>query len=81
MTLITDKKLRDKIMKEKTLELKKITELINQNAYEKKNKKNTGSLDINKREANNKGRTDPENGKIRRKTEKQKFRKPNMQIL
>ena len=42
MTAITDKKLRDKIMKEKTLELKKIIELIRkQNTYEKKNKKNT----------------------------------------
>ena len=41
MTAITDKKLRDKIMKEKTLELKKISELIKQNTYEKKNKKNT----------------------------------------
>ena len=39
MTAITDKKLRDKIMKEKTLELKKIIELIKQNTYEKKNKK------------------------------------------
>ena len=41
MTAITDKKLRDKILKAKTLELKKIIELIKQNTYEKKNKKNT----------------------------------------
>ena len=41
MTAITDKKLRDEIMKEKTLELKKIIKLIKQNTYEKKNKKNT----------------------------------------
>ena len=41
MTAITDEKLRDKIMKEKTLEMKKIIELIKQNTYEKKNKKNT----------------------------------------
>ena len=41
MTAITEKKLRDKIMKEKTLESKKIIELIKQNTYEKKNKKNT----------------------------------------
>ena len=41
MRAITDKKLRDKIMKEKTLEMKKIIELIKQNTYEKKNKKNT----------------------------------------
>ena len=36
MTAITDKKLRDKIMKEKTLEMKKIIDLIKQNTYEKK---------------------------------------------
>ena len=41
MTAITDKKLRAKKLKEKTLELKKIIELIRQNTYEKKNKKNT----------------------------------------
>ena len=40
MTAITDKKLRDKIMKEKTLELKKVIELIKQNSYEKKKKNN-----------------------------------------
>ena len=41
MTAITVTKLQDKIMKEKTLELKKVIELIKQNTYEKKNKKNT----------------------------------------
>ena len=41
LTAITDKKLRDKIMKEKTLEMKRRFELIKQNTYEKKNKKNT----------------------------------------
>ena len=41
MTAITVKKLRDKLMKEKTLEMKKTIEMIIQNAYEKKNKKNT----------------------------------------
>ena len=41
MTAITDKKLRDKRMKEKALEMKKIIELIKQNTFEKKNKKNT----------------------------------------
>ena len=40
MTSITDKKLRDKIMNKKKLQLKKVTELIKQNTYEKKNKKN-----------------------------------------
>ena len=41
MTAITNKKVRDKIIKAKTLEVKKIIELIKQNTYEKKNKKNT----------------------------------------
>ena len=41
MTAITDKKLRDKLMKEMTLEMKKTIEMIKQNTYEKKNKKNT----------------------------------------
>ena len=41
MTAITNKKLRDEIMKEKTLELKKSIALIKQNTYETKNKKNT----------------------------------------
>ena len=41
MTAITDKKLRDKLMKEKTLEMKKTIEMNKQNTYEKKNKKNT----------------------------------------
>ena len=40
MTGITDKKLRDRIMKEESLELKKIIELIEQNTY-KKNKQST----------------------------------------
>ena len=37
MTAITDKKLRDKLMKEKKLEMKKAIEMIKQNTYEKKN--------------------------------------------
>ena len=41
MTAITDKKLRDRMMKEKTLEMKKTIELIKQNTSEKKNKKKT----------------------------------------
>ena len=51
MTAITDKKMRDKKLKEKTLELKKIFELVKPNTYEKKNKKkrNTRSSDISKR--------------------------------
>ena len=41
MTAITDKKLRDKLMKEKKPEMKKTIEMIKQNTYEKKNDKNT----------------------------------------
>ena len=40
MTAITDKKLRDKMLKEKTLELKKTMELIKQKTYETNHKKN-----------------------------------------
>ena len=40
MTAIIDKISRDKMMKEKTLEFKKTIELIEQNTYETKNKKN-----------------------------------------
>ena len=41
MTAITDRKLRDKLMKKKKPETKKTIEMIKQNAYEKKNDKNT----------------------------------------
>ena len=41
MTAITDRKLRDKLMKEKKPEMKKTIEMIKQNTYEKKNDKNT----------------------------------------
>ena len=41
MTAITDTKLRDKLMKEKKLELKKTIEMIKQNTYERKIRKNT----------------------------------------
>ena len=41
MTAITDTRLLDKLMKEKKLELKKTTEMIKQNTYERKNRKNT----------------------------------------
>ena len=51
MTAITDKKLRDKLLKEKILELKKTIELIKQKTYEKKNKKkhNTEGTSFGKR--------------------------------
>ena len=39
MTAITDKKLRDKLMKEKKLEMKKTIEMIKQNIYERKTTK------------------------------------------
>ena len=41
MTVITDKEIREKIMKEKTLEMEKAIEQIKQNTFEKKNQKNT----------------------------------------
>ena len=41
MTAITDTKLRVKLMKEKKFELKKTIEMIKQNTYERKNRKNT----------------------------------------
>ena len=41
MTAITDTKLRDKLMKVKKLEWKKTIEMIKQNTYERKNRKNT----------------------------------------
>ena len=42
---ITDKKLRDKMVK-KTLELKKTIDLIKQNTYEKTSKKNTKPVEV-----------------------------------
>ena len=82
MTSTTDKKLRNKIIKEKTLELRLVIELIKQNTYEKKQKEyNTESFAINKRKTNNKGRIDTKIRTIRYKTKKENFRKPNMQIL
>ena len=41
MIAITDTKHRDKLMKEKKLELKKTIEMIKQNTYKRKNRKNT----------------------------------------
>ena len=40
MTAITDTKLRDNLVEEKKLELKKTIEMIKQNTYERKNRKN-----------------------------------------
>ena len=39
MTAITDKELRDKLMKEKTLEMKKTIEMIKQNTMKRKTRK------------------------------------------
>ena len=41
LTAITNKKLRDKLLKEKKPEMKKTIEMIKQNTYEKKKNKNT----------------------------------------
>ena len=69
MTAVTDTKLRDKLMKEKKLELKKTIEMIKQNTYQKKSEKHhTGSSDIKPRKRN-KRRTNTSNGKIGCKTE------------
>ena len=75
MTAITDTKLRDKLMKEKKLELKKTIEMNKQNTYERKNRKkhNTGSFNSTPRKRN-KRRTDTKNGKIRHKTEEQIYK-------
>ena len=66
MTAITDKKLRDKLMKEKTLEMKKTIEMIKQNTYEKKQEKyNTRSINHNKRKTDDQRRTNTKSGEIR----------------
>ena len=41
MTPITEKKLRDKVLKEEKPKMKKTKAMIKQNTYEKKNNKNT----------------------------------------
>ena len=41
MTAITDMKLRDKLLKENKLKLKKTIEMIKQNTNQRKNRKNT----------------------------------------
>ena len=57
-------------MKEKKLELKKTFEMIKQNTYERKNRKNnTGSTNYKPRKRK-KRRTDTKNGPIRKQTEK-----------
>ena len=68
MTAITDTKLRDKLMKEKKLELKKTIEMIKPNTFEKEPKKyHTGSTDTTRRKKNQR-RANTKNGKIRYKT-------------
>ena len=70
MTAITDTKLRDKLMKEKKLELKKTIEMIKQNTYERKNRKNTTGSTNYKPRKRNKIKTNTKNGTIRKQTEK-----------
>ena len=62
MTAITDTKLRDKLRKMKKLELKKTIEMIKQNTYERKNRKNTISEALS--QTMKKKRTNPKIGKI-----------------
>ena len=83
MTAITDKKIRDKIMKEKTLEMKKVIELIKQNTYEKKNEKNTipEALISTKEKHIMKEEPIQRMGRYGTKPKNQKFRKPTVQIL
>ena len=72
-------KLRDKMMEEKTLEMKKANEFIKQNTYEKKNKKNTKQEPL-KRKTIDRRRTNTKNGKIRYRTKNENYRNPTMQI-
>ena len=70
MTAITDTKLRDKLMKEKKLELKKTIKMIKQNTYERKNRKNsTGSSDHKLKKKKEK-KNQYKNGAIRNQTKK-----------
>ena len=83
MTAITDKKLRDKLMKEKTLKIKKTIEMIKQNTYEKKKqeKYKTRNPDHNERKTNNQRRTNIKDGTIRYQAENKNNRKSILQIL
>ena len=67
MTAITYKKLRDKLMQEKTAEMKKTIEMINQITYEKKNNKNTIPEAFLSNQEKGKRRTDPKKGQNRSK--------------
>ena len=66
MTAIIEEKIRDKMMREKTLKLKKTIEIIKQDTYEKKQEKyDTGGVNFRKAKAHIQRRTDARNGKIR----------------
>ena len=79
MTAITDTKLRDILMKKKKPELKKTLEIIKQNTYERKNRKNTiPEVRITSPEKEKKRRTNVKNEKIRYKTEKQNNNRKTM---
>ena len=66
MTAIIDKNLRDKIMKQKTLELKKMLEIIENKTHTKKKqeKHNTGGVNFGKGKTHNHRRTDTKNGEF-----------------
>ena len=68
MTAINDKKIRAKTMKEKTLERKKLFELIKQNIYEQNKSTSPEALISTKK--SNQGRSDTKKGTIRNKAEK-----------
>ena len=68
MTAITDTKLRDKLMKEKKLELKKAPELDKQNTYKRKTKK-IQYLKLFSQTEKKTRKTIKKVGKIRNKTE------------
>ena len=74
MTAITDTKLRDKLIEEKKLELKKTIEMIKQDTYERKNRKNIIPEALITNRERNRRRTNTKNRKesVRdRKTEQQ----------
>ena len=61
MNAITDKKLHDKIMKEKKLEVERTIELDEQSTYEKKKQNNTGKVTLSRKQIDGKKRTDTKN--------------------
>ena len=71
---ITDRKLRDKLLKEKELDLPKVIELIQQNTYERKNLKNSILEALISNRVRHQGRTYTQNStyrEVRNTTEKE----------